>query len=70
MNTSSLENKVGDETVVDEERVLSQAGDAETESEDDVDVDEELLDLLTDLATEAKEKKAEKEEDVFQTSKS
>ena len=45
MNTSSSETKVGDETVVDEERILSQAGDAETESEDDVDVDEEHLDL-------------------------
>ena len=43
MNTSSSETKVGDETVVDKERVLSQAGDVETESEDDVDVDKEIV---------------------------
>ena len=34
MNTSSSETKDGDGTVVDEERILSQAGDAKTESED------------------------------------
>ena len=34
MNTSSSETKDGDGTVVDEEHILSQAGDAKTESED------------------------------------
>ena len=34
INTSSSETKDGDGTVVDEERILSQAGDAKTESED------------------------------------
>lgn len=78
VNTTLSENsaKYADETIVDEEFILSQVGSNDSESEEE-DVDDELVDLLADLATEAQEKKAEEnseksntDQDVFKTPQS
>ena len=74
VNTTLSENsaKYADETIVDEEFILSQVGSNDSESEEE-DVDDELVDLLADLATEAQGNKAEMsntDQDVFKTPKS
>ena len=82
VNTSMSENssKYADETIVDEEFILSQVGSVDSESEEE-DVDDELVGLLADLATEAQENKAEEngerckpntdqDDDIFKTPKS
>ena len=74
VNTTLSENsaKYADETIVDEEFILSQVGSDASENEEE-DVDDELVDLLADLATEAQENKAEQsntDQDVFKTPKS
>jgi len=70
----------GDETVVDEELILTQLESIDNGSDSDDDVDEELVDMLADLATEAKESETKlgtqsqsssnNDEDLFKTPKS
>ena len=69
----------GDETVVDEELILTQMESGDNESDSDDDLDEELVDMLADLATEAKETVAtssgtqsssNNDDEVFKTPKS
>lgn len=82
VNTTMSEDssKYADETIVDEDFILSQVASVGSESEEE-DVDDELVDLLADLATEARENKAlenggkeksnsDQDDDIFKTPKS
>ena len=80
MEDSLDKTSYGDETVVDEELILTQLESIDDKSDSDDDVDEELVDMLADLATEAKESEAKtgtqsqstsnNNDDLFKTPKS